>query len=158
MPLTGALAPLSADACWILVRLIPQPDGSTLKLPVDLDGYEAIDAHDRSKWTTYDVARARVNALGSAHTVGYVLHAEARRWCLDLDACANANGTDWEQWALDIIAGLSNVAAEVSQSGTGLHVWGGNAACTTVIRSSCTPTNGSSRSGATPSTRAGRWP
>lgn len=121
--MTHPLAPLAAYRQFIAVKLVPLPNGKTDKLPVSPFGQVGVDAHDAANWQSWIEADALARALGAGHTVGFVLTAADPFWCLDIDHCLKPDGS-WSDLALQLVAALPGTAREVSQSGTGLHIWG----------------------------------
>jgi primase-polymerase (primpol)-like protein len=124
----SALAPLTAYRQFIVVRLVPLPNGKTDKLPIDprtgnvtLKGSDG--AHDPAIWLDYATATAAAQALGSNHTVGFVLTAADPFWCLDVDGARRPDGS-WSEIATVLCNAAAHCAVEVSQSGNGLHIWG----------------------------------
>jgi len=108
-------------AQFILVQLVPLPNGKTDKIPLGRDG-RTCNAHDPANWLTYDEARA---AQGSRTdlTTGFVLTAEDPYVFLDWDDCRGPDG----QWIPQVVERFTpfmqrGAAGEVSQSGRGLHV------------------------------------
>jgi primase-polymerase (primpol)-like protein len=79
----------------------------------------AASSTDPSTWTDYESAALSSVGVG----VGFVLSADDRIVCVDLDDCLDSRGRllDWAQPLLD---NLPATYVEVSPSGTGLHVWG----------------------------------
>jgi hypothetical protein len=80
------------------------------------------DAQDRAIWLDASTQTIMVECLAGDHGVGYVLHVGSQRACVDLDHCIAADGslTAGARRVLDMFPGC---AVEVSQSGTGLHLW-----------------------------------
>ena len=120
--MTHPLAPLHARAQWVIVKLVPLPNGATDKIPMSVTG-AAIDAHDPQHWLGHAAATGAAALWGPSFIVGFVLTAADPFWCLDIDKCAQPDGT-WSPLALRLIQALPGAAVEVSQSGRGLHVWG----------------------------------
>lgn len=118
----GPLAPLGAFPQFVLVLLVPRPDGRTDKLPLDPRTLIPSDAHAPANWLHYDAAAAQAAALGPMFGVGFVITRASAVWCLDLDGCRTPAG--WSPRALEICAALPGTVVEVSQSGNGLHIWG----------------------------------
>jgi putative DNA primase/helicase len=116
------LAPLIARAQWILVMLVPLPNGKTNKIPVDYRTGNPCDAHRADVWTDHATATALAARWGASFTVGFVLTAADPFWCVDLDSVRTPSG--WSPAALQILSELPGTAVEVSQSGQGLHIWG----------------------------------
>lgn len=107
---------------WVVVKLIPLPDGRTDKIPLSYLTRQACSAHEPPNWTTYDAALALAHAWGPDHTVGFVLTAADDLFCIDIDGAATPTG--WSPLSQQIVAALPGCMVEVSQSGKGLHVWG----------------------------------
>lgn len=126
--MTHPLTPLAAYRQFITVKLVPLSTGKTDKLPVSPFGLVGVDAHDPANWQTWQDAALLAQGLGPNYTVGFVLTAADPFWCLDIDGALMrdpASGTAaWSPLALQLIAALPGTVVEVSQSGTGLHVWG----------------------------------
>jgi hypothetical protein len=126
--LTHPLAPLLAARQWIPVRLVPLPNGKTDKLPLDyrtgqVTAKGSDGAHDSAIWLSHETALWTAQSLGPSNTVGFVITESDPFWCLDIDGALQADGT-WSPLALELCAALPGTAVEVSQSGTGLHIWG----------------------------------
>lgn len=120
---------LAATPQWVVVKLVPLPDGSTDKLPFNYLTREACNAHEPANWTVYEaavqVAQAwRPGADGSRWTVGFVLTERDDFFCVDVDKAYNATTGVWSELSQQIVAALPGCMVELSQSGTGLHVWG----------------------------------
>jgi len=129
--MNAALAPLAALRQWILVKLVPLPNGKADKLPVDhrtgcVTEKGEDGAHNPAIWTDHAAAAAMAAMLGPAYTVGFVLTSADPFWCLDIDGALQADNT-WSPLAQALCAALPGTMVEVSQSGRGLHVWGRSA-------------------------------
>ena len=128
--LPEALAPLAAYDQFILYKLVPSkttPDKID-KLPVDYRTLqvfkkEANWQQNPSTWTTADNALLIANMCGPEYGVGFFFTTSDPFFFVDIDKCLQADGT-WSPVAMDIIARLPGAAIEVSQSGTGLHIFG----------------------------------
>jgi hypothetical protein len=117
------LAPLHARPQWIVVLLAPKADGKKDKIPVDYRHCTpGANAHDPAVWTTHANALAIAQSLGVDFTVGFVLTDNDPFWCLDIDG-ALVDGA-WSPLAQQLCGALAGSVVEVSQSGTGLHIWG----------------------------------
>lgn len=113
---------------WILVRIVPLPDGRTNKLPVDHRTLQMFTAgsnwqSDPGAWTTYDAARFIADQLGTSYGVGFIFTVSDPYFFLDIDDCLTPGG-QWSQTAVDVLARFPGAYVEVSQSGRGLHVFG----------------------------------
>lgn len=87
------------------------------KRPITVNGYAASSTASNT-WSTYTDAKASKHGDG----IGFVLNGDGII-CIDLDHCLDENG------ALSVVAQMildetPGAYAEVSPSGTGLHVWG----------------------------------
>lgn len=99
--------------------------GKITKVPYQTNGYKARPTDPKS-WTTYDKARAAVEA-GRFDGIGYALTADEGYICIDLDHCVNPETGEIDQWALeilDIVQEAGGTYSESSPSGTGIHLWG----------------------------------
>lgn len=120
--MSAALAALDLWPQWITYRLqASSRPGKTDKIPVcGLTGHDC-NAHDPANWTDAATARAAATARGLG--VGFVLTPADPFFCLDIDGALMPDRT-WSPFALDMCKRLAGAAVEVSQSGTGLHIWG----------------------------------
>lgn len=99
--------------------------GKITKVPYKTNGYKGSPTSPKS-WTTYDKARAAVEA-GRFDGIGYALTADEGYICIDLDHCVNPETGEIDQWAMDIIDIVEKAGgtySETSPSGTGIHLWG----------------------------------
>ena len=125
LKLPTPLQPMGDYAQFILYKKVPKPDGKTDKLPVDprtLDVYAKGSGwqQDPTAWTTFDNAQAL--AARSGLDVGFFFTPDDPFFFVDIDNCNT--GQQWSNIANDIMRRLSGAAIEVSQSGTGLHIFG----------------------------------
>lgn len=121
---------LTSTPQWIVVRLVPMPDGTTDKLPLNYITGLNCNAHDPVNHTTHSAALAMAQAWGvptgpggAGHVVGFVITDRDDFFCIDVDGARTATG-GWSDLAQQIVASLPGCMTEVSQSGRGLHVWG----------------------------------
>lgn len=106
---------------YINYRLQPKPGSPKMdKIPCDGQG-NPINSHDPSQWMTYEAAQARVGGLVSG--VGFYLNGDGW-WCCDLDNCRDATTGQWSAASVAIYQSFPGALAEVSVSGTGLHIFG----------------------------------
>jgi hypothetical protein len=110
---------LKAFGQFILVRLVPQSDGSLDKIPVNPQG-TAINPHDSRNWLTF--ANATMLA-GTTYKLGFVLTENDPFFCVDIDHCLLPTN-EWSPIAMEMVKFLPGAGMEVSQSGKGLHLWG----------------------------------
>ena len=121
MSLPAPLAPLGAYRQFIVYRLEPRANSVKMdKVPCSPDGNTA-SALDPKNWLSHAEAETRATILGGNYGVGFVLTEQDPFCCIDLDNCWL--GDRWSDLALQIIEMLPGAAVEVSQSGTGLHIW-----------------------------------
>lgn len=106
---------------FINYRLQAKPDSPKMgKIPCDGQG-NPINPHDPSQWMTRDAAQARVG--GPVSGVGFILNGDGW-WCCDLDNCRDATTGQWSAASVAIYQSFPGALAEVSVSGTGLHIFG----------------------------------
>lgn len=109
---------------WVVVKLVPLPNGKTDKIPCSaLTGQHGIDAHSPANWCDHTRAVSTAAAWGPGYTVGFVLTAADDFWCLDIDDALRPDGS-WSPLATALCARLAGGVVELSQSGRGLHIWG----------------------------------
>jgi hypothetical protein len=98
--------------------LEPDPDrpGKTIKRPYNSRTGYAMATTDAGAWSTYEQACAR------SPLRGFIFSDLDDIWFLDIDNCLVNDA--WSPLALDLCRRLTGAAVEVSQSGTGLHLFG----------------------------------
>ena len=93
------------------------------KIPRDaLSGKYNIDPHNPANWMACNVAIDTAKRLGEGYGVGFVLTASDSFWCLDIDHAWD--GMAWSSLSLELYNRLAGCAFEVSQSRTGMHIFG----------------------------------
>lgn len=107
---------------FILVWIVPRAGGKTDKLPCDWRTGEVVSAHDTGQWTSYSEAASAAAARGASWGVGFVFTAGCGYWFLDIDNAAQ--GGQWSPLAQQLCAAFPGAAIELSNSGTGLHIFG----------------------------------
>lgn len=120
--LPAALAPMGAYKQFLTYKLVPstkQP-GKMDKFPTDPLTGEVCNAHDRNRWSTFEVAAA--NYARHGHGVAFVFADTDPFWFLDIDGAYD--GQAWSNVATTLCAEFAGCAVEVSQSGKGLHIFG----------------------------------
>ena len=116
---------LSRFMCWQL-RLKPtpeKPDAKT-KVPMTPKYGKLVDASvtNPENWLTFEEAQSWFNR-GLCSGIGLVLTNKAPKLCcVDVDHCINPDGSLNDE-AKAVIALCGNSWVEISQSGTGIHVW-----------------------------------
>lgn len=103
---------------WCVWRL-EKIDGRETKIPYNARTGEKAKSNDRATWCTFPEAAQKVES-GSYKGVGFML-SDSPYVCVDLDHCLD--GGEKEAWARGIVQMLGGYV-EVSQSGTGLHIFG----------------------------------
>lgn len=124
LTLPDALAPLAAYRQFLLYRLVPNPKkpGKFTKLPCNLSGV-VCDAHDSQHWTDAATACAHAIALGDSGGVAFTFTALDPFFFLDIDSALGADG-QWSPVAQQLCAAFPGAAVELSQSRSGLHIFG----------------------------------
>lgn len=107
-------AEMTSKARFLRWKLVDRR-GKATKVPLTVDG-RAGSSTDASTWVSFTAAEASTAGVG----VGFVLGDGIG--CIDLDN-AIVNGAV-EPWAQVVLDDNQNTFVEVSQSGTGLHVFG----------------------------------
>jgi len=147
--LPGALAPLASYRQFVLVLFMPKREddgtlipGETIKLPMNPHGrvklaeiqpahgfplYEGSNAHNPANWMSVNEASALAASLpvpdgAIKWGVGFTITAADDIVCFDLDKCRGVMGG----WIPEVATMLAEFpgATELSNSGSGLHVWG----------------------------------
>ena len=103
---------------WCVWRL-ETVGGRETKIPYNARTGEKAKSNDRATWCTFPEAAQKVES-GNYKGVGFML-SDSPYVCVDLDHCLD--GGEKEAWARGIVQMLGGYV-EVSQSGTGLHIFG----------------------------------
>jgi putative DNA primase/helicase len=120
-----ALSGLTAYNQFVVYKIVPSVSrpGKTDKFPCDYrTGQIKVDAHDPQYWTDADIATATAIALGAEYGVGFVFTENDPFFFLDIDGCL-IDG-QWSPLALSLCTLFAGCAIEISQSCTGLHIFG----------------------------------
>lgn len=117
-----ALRPLAEYNQWILWKSVPRKDGKTDKIPTDPATGRPVDPHNPQNWLT----AADVYRLAGQLGVGFVFTDNDPFWFLDIDHCYTPE-LGWSPLATTLCQQLAGAAVEVSQSNTGLHLFGSGA-------------------------------
>jgi len=115
------LQPMAAYRQFILWTKAER-DGKLVKLPVDPHTAQVCDPHNPSCWTDAQTACTHASFFGPDYGVGFVFTNRDPFFFLDIDHCWD--GVAWSQQAQALCAMFPGAAMEVSQSGTGLHIFG----------------------------------
>ncbi|MCH9712702.1 MAG: hypothetical protein K0U20_08780 [Proteobacteria bacterium] len=122
LQLPDALAPLNNYRQFILWTTVER-DGKLIKLPVNYQTAAVTDAHDAQAWTDAETAINAARLFGDNYGVGFVFTVNDPFYFIDIDKCSN-NAGGWSDTANVVMSYFPDAAVEVSQSGTGLHIFG----------------------------------
>ena len=117
-----ALQPLARFNQWMLYKLVPGNNGKKNKIPVNLS-LEAVDPHDPQQWVDAQTATRTASVLGDEYGAAFVFTESDPFYFVDIDAALQPDG-QWSPIANELCSRLQGAAVEVSQSGTGLHIFG----------------------------------
>lgn len=127
--LPDALAPLAAYKQFILYKLVSRGDksGKMDKLPVDPNTLQVFKKDqgwqdDPTTWTDANTAISLASLCGDQFGVGFFFTKNDPFFFLDIDGCLDRE--TWSPVAMDLMGRLDGAAVEISQSGTGLHIFG----------------------------------
>lgn len=120
--LPEALKALASYRQFILWTTVDR-DGKLIKLPVNYLTAEVTDAHTPEAWTDAETAVNAARLFGDNYGVGFVFTKDDPFYFVDIDKCANHAG-GWSDNANAVMSYFPEAAVEVSQSGTGLHIFG----------------------------------
>ena len=114
---------------WVSWQLQPkqptqkEPKPKPAKVPMTIKNGELVNAaiNKPENWLTFDVA---INYYNRAECsgIGFALSSQDSICCVDIDKCYNSDGR-LNDVAKDILALCDYSWAELSQSGTGIHIW-----------------------------------
>ena len=112
-----------AEKRWVNWKLVPLEKGKTTKVPYKTKTVKA-KSNDPLTWNTYEaVSTAADNGSNGFAGVGIVLH-DGKLICIDIDHVVEDGKVKHAQ--ADVILALlkkANTFTEISQSGTGLHIF-----------------------------------
>lgn len=113
------MIPMTHYKQWIIWDLWFDPDENKYKkMPVDARTGNFCNAHNPDVWLTYEQAVASCKE----NRIGFVFTKDDPFFFVDVDHCL-ING-QWSQQALFAASLFPGAAMEISQSGTGLHIFG----------------------------------
>jgi uncharacterized protein DUF5906/primase/DNA polymerase family protein len=124
--LPPALAALGAYRQFMLYVLVPHPEkpGKMQKFPVSPYTGQIVNAHDPAHWIDASNACALATQMGAGYGVAFVFTAADPFFFLDIDSQRNPESGEWSALAQEWFARFPGAACELSQSGTGLHIFG----------------------------------
>lgn len=124
--LPQAFAGMGAYAQFICYVLIPSKlkPGKMDKLPVSPITGAVINAHDKAHHTDALTACASATAFGPQYGVAFVFTADDPFFFIDLDNQLDPATGEWSPFAQQVCQAFAGAAVELSQSGTGLHLFG----------------------------------
>ncbi len=106
---------------WVVWKL-EQRDGTPTKIPYIAGGVGKASTTDLMTWRTFEQA-AKALDTGRYNGVGFVFCSGDHFTGIDLDDCRDPETGELEAWATELVAAFGEGAyAEVSQSGTGVHI------------------------------------
>lgn len=111
------LEPLRAFSQFVLWKFETREEKPT-KVPYGVNGWRASPTH-RSAWSDFQTVEA-AHANGGYDGIGFVLTEEDPFFCIDFDHTDDAAEFERQKQALDFM----DTYAELSPSGSGLHLWG----------------------------------
>lgn len=106
---------------WILWRLEPDNSGRITKIPYSALYNGRASSTDPTTWTTFDRVLEKIQKKRSFNGIGIGIQKSDRLLFIDVDHCVDENG-DLSDLAQDILNHLPGQFAEISQSGSGLHI------------------------------------
>lgn len=115
------LATFRQFLCYVLVPSQTRP-GKTDKFPVNPATGQVCSAHDPAVWVDAATACATATAWGAGYGVAFVFTPQDPFFFVDIDHCYD--GVNWSPIALTIAGMFPGAAMEISQSGTGMHIFG----------------------------------
>ena len=107
---------------FIVCKTTPSTNrpGKTEKMPCDLSG-KVVSLHVADRMS-HSEAVDRAALLGAEYRPATILNGDGR-FCIDLDACLLPDNT-WSRLASELCTRFAGCMTEVSNSGTGLHIFG----------------------------------
>jgi hypothetical protein len=120
--LPDALAPLSAYKQFIVCKIITRDSGKADKVPLNPATLAPGSAYDNNNWMEFNEVVELLSNLSDEYRIGFVLTNNDPFYCVDIDNCRVETG--WSDVANNVLNMLPGAAVEVSQSLTGLHVFG----------------------------------
>lgn len=120
---SGGLFALASYRQFLICRYVPTAKpGKFDKFPVSPHTFETVDAHDPAHWVDAATALQKAQEAGSGYGLAFVFTENDPFFFLDIDDCLTERG--WSRSAMDMLSLCSGAAAEVSSSGSGLHIIG----------------------------------
>ncbi len=111
--------PLAGSKRWVSFQVVRQPDGTTKKLPLKINGSPSRADHPEDWSTLPEVLKAIDFCIGSIPAIA--LGADFPLRVLDLDDCIDDQG-NLSKLAKDVLAVSPGCYIEKSVSGRGLHI------------------------------------
>jgi primase-polymerase (primpol)-like protein len=117
------LAGLKARAQWVVWRLEQfEGDKKPRKIPYDPKTFQYANTMDAATWSTFEHAY-QIASIYPEFKPGFVFTLDDPYIFIDLDGCRNPETGQFDEETTRIFTSVfPNAAAEVSQSGTGLHL------------------------------------
>jgi putative DNA primase/helicase len=106
---------------WVVWKLEKRPgEDKPTKMPYIAGGVGRADTTDLMTWRSFEVAVQGLET-GRYNGIGFVFSSGDRYAGVDLDDCRNPESGELEEWAEKIVETFGGYA-EISQSGTGVHI------------------------------------
>ncbi len=107
---------------WVCWKAVSNEDGTLRKIPVNPHTRVNASSTDRNTWGTFAQAIGAIATSQGTLGLGFVFSSEDTIFGLDIDHCI-VNG-ELSEKASALLAELSGTYAELSPSGTGVHLYG----------------------------------
>lgn len=122
--LPNALMAMTAYRQWLCYKIVPnnKKPGKFNKFPVCTTTAQIVDAHNPKYWTDSQTAINAAAAWGDQYGVAFVFTEDDPFFFLDIDGAWD--GQAWSPLSSQLCGLFPGAAVEVSQSNTGLHVFG----------------------------------
>jgi hypothetical protein len=117
------LQPLTAYDQFLLYKLVPGKSGKKDKIPINPHTLAAVNPHSPAAWVNAAVAENVAALCGPDYGVAFAITRNDPFFFLDIDNCGDGRG-NWTELAQQLVGTLQGAAVEISQSGTGLHIFG----------------------------------
>lgn len=109
---------------WMLWRLETGKNGRLTKVPYSALTERKASSTDSNTWSTFTQACDTYNKTRKDYSgLGVAITEEMKLVFIDIDHCINAETGDINETATDILRWFPNDYVEVSQSGTGIHIF-----------------------------------
>jgi len=121
--LPAALAAL-ANYCQFILWTTEERNGKLIKIPIDYRSAKPASVSDPDSWTDATTAINTAKLYGENYGVGFVFTKDDPFFFVDIDKCRVDESSPWSDTANAVLSYFPGAAVEISQSGTGLHIFG----------------------------------